>query len=212
MSILKINPSNPEPELIKKAAEILLREKAIIHPTETVYGIAALATSEKAIHQVLEIKGRELKHPFSIMVTDIREMLDWTGLSESWLEKWLQRVFPAPLTVLLPRKKELPNPYWNQFPLLGFRLPDHVLSQRLLQAVGSPIITTSANLTGDPPANSFKELSPELLKKIPLVLDGGETLTQQPSTIIKVELETRKLELVRPGSLDVTSLSNGFEK
>jgi L-threonylcarbamoyladenylate synthase len=207
MKILKVNQEEPELAIIKKACQVLIEEDIIIHPTETVYGIAGLFSSEKAIQKILELKQRLYSQPFSIMVNNTTQIFHISGIFTSeWVEQILHRLLPGPITVILPRLKKLGNDYWDQFPGLGFRFPLHVLSRKLVEMAGNPLISTSANLSGKAPAIEIDDVSPDLLQKIPLILDGGATQEKKSSTIIEIQLEPRKIKLHREGSISLQEI------
>ena len=129
-----------------------------------------------------------------------------------WLIEILKRLFPAPLTVLLPRRKSLDSDYWDQFPNLGFRCPDHVLSQRLLRMTGEPLITTSANFRGEPAPTNFKELSQNIKQKVSIILDGGQTKEKISSTIIEINLVSRDIKMIRKGALSMKEIEKRIEQ
>lgn len=201
MNIVKIDPHNIKPDLLKPAFDLLRGDEVIIHPTETVYGFACRYSSEKAIRKTLRLKQRSQDQPFSIMVNGLNTILKLSGSWESWLMDFLKKILPDAITVLLPRRRELPVNYWNQFPLLGFRYPRHLLSAMLVEGSGEPLITTSANLSGQTPPTRYEEMSPRLGKEVPLIIDGGQTSHKIPSTIIQVDVTERSLRLVREGAV-----------
>jgi len=197
----------PDPKIMESAVQALITEDIIIHPTETVYGIAGLFNRMKAIHKILEVKNRNYSQPFSIMVDDISQILDISGIiTTEWLEKVLQRLLPGPITVILPRSKSTGIAYWDQFAELGFRLPNHKLSRTLVKMTGSPIISTSANFSGEPPANAVESLSKNLMRRVSVILDGGTTVEKIPSTVVFLRLDSRKIELLRQGSISLQDI------
>lgn len=208
MIILSIDQTKIDHEILSTAIEFLSKEEVIIHPTETVYGIAGRYNSERALLKINAIKSRQEVQPFSIMVDAVDQMLDLSGQESHWLHQLLIRLFPNPLTVLLPCRKNLGIKYWDQFPLIGFRCPDHLWSRALLQHNGIPLITTSANFSGNPPAGTITEISSDLLAEVALVLDGGVTRYQLPSTIIKIDEKKRKVELIRSGAMPWGNIQN----
>ncbi len=201
MNVIRIDQNNPDPGIIASAVKYLLDEEVIVHPTETVYGLAGLFCSRKAIEKIIEAKSRSASQPFSIMVNDTREMLSISGQKADWLQRMLERIFPAPVTVLLPRLRKIKPDFWNQFPLLGFRYPNHPLSNRLLDGTGRPIVSTSANLSGQPAVNIPDDLPSSFLSAFPLVLDGGETPEKKPSTIIRIDVKKKTAQLIRSGAV-----------
>jgi L-threonylcarbamoyladenylate synthase len=200
MKILPIDQKKIDQDILSFAVKFLRNEEVIIHPTETVYGIAGRYNSERALLKIIDIKSRQTTQPFSIMVDAVDQILNLSGQESPWLHQLLTRLFPNPLTVLLPRKKKLGVPYWDQFPMIGFRCPDHPWSRALIQHDRIPLITTSANISGNQPASTIAEISSDLLSEVSLVLDGGVTLHRLPSTIIKIDEERKKVELIRSGA------------
>lgn len=201
MNLIPIDQKKIDEQILLTTAELLQQEQVIIHPTETVYGIAGRFDSEKAIEKVRQIKGRSTDQPLSIMVASVDQMLELSGQESHWLRKILSHLFPNPLTVLLSRKKKLTTDFWNRFPLIGFRYPDHLWCQALLQKSGSPLITTSANFTGEAPAREVKQIPAALLAGVAVVLDGGETYFHIPSTIIKIDDIKKTVDLIRAGAM-----------
>jgi tRNA threonylcarbamoyl adenosine modification protein (Sua5/YciO/YrdC/YwlC family) len=138
----------------------------------------------------------------SIMVNTIDQILEISGQTASgWLKELLDTLFPAPLTLLIPQNRKISSAYWDQFSKIGFRLPDHLLSQKLLEVTGKPLITTSANIMGEPPALSAQDLSRDLISQVELTLDGGPTREKIASTILDVDLNSRRIKQIREGAL-----------
>lgn len=188
---------------LNEAVSVLKRGGVIIHPTETVYGIAAIWNNEDAIKKAANLKHRNFHRPFSIMVSEVEKILSISGWKSAQLKSLLQQVFPSPLTLLLPRKSELPTPFWNQFNDIGFRFPDHQLSLKLIDLTGEPLITTSANITNQPIPKSVSEVPESLVKGADLLLDGGECPLKIPSTVLKFDPRTLEINIMRQGAFDV---------
>lgn len=200
MKSIPINLESIDDDKLEKAVEVLKEGGVIIHPTETVYGLAAIWNDENAIKRVAQLKKRSLEKPFSILVNKIEQIFSISGWKSNKLKNLLEDVFPAPITVLLPRKLDLPISFWNQFVAIGFRFPDFPLCQRLVSMVGEPLITTSANVADQPPPKSTLDISKSLANEIDLVLDGGESPIQIPSTVLRFNPENLDMELIREGS------------
>ena len=207
-----VDQNRPQKEAIQQAARVLKTGGVVLHPTETVYGLAAVFDNPSALQRVLRLKGRSLQQPFSLMVADIAWILNLVGQSAPECERFLRHVFPAPLTLLLPREKKLSTAYWNQFEYLGFRLPEHPLSRNLVQWVGKPIITTSANLTGQPAPSQPEEIAPEIVNGVEVFLDGGETHFKVPSTIVKISWSEKQITCVRAGAVPFEKIKAIFFK
>ena len=198
--LVPINVNNIDEEKIKKASDVLKNGGVIIHPTETLYGFAAVWNNENALKRIAQLKMRDIIKPFSILVNQINQILNIAGWAPDKLENLLHVIFPNPLTILLPRKKELPLHFWNQFAEIGFRFPDFRICDKLVEFAGQPLITTSANIANDPPPKTSIEVSESLINDVDLFLDGGDCPFQIPSTVMRFDPETLKIETIREGA------------
>lgn len=212
MNQYKVNPGDPDPEVIQRAVSVLRNEGVIIHPTETVYGLACFYSSEKALRRTLDIKGRHLKQPFSIMIRTLDDIFRISGCRKKGIETFIGSILPGPVTVLFPRKIITGTVFWDQFPLLGFRLPKHRLSNLLVEESGSPLITTSANFSGKVPHTNVDNIPEKLAAKVDLVLDGGNTTEKIPSTVISIDEGYENITLVRAGAMSWETIQDLFNK
>ncbi len=208
----KIPTDEIPPELLTRAGHILRSGGVVLHPTETVYGLAAHWEREEALQRIARIKGRSPAQPFTLMVASIEDILRISGYTSELLQRFLKAVFPVPLTVLLPHRQTLPVAYWRQFPVLGFRMPDHRPSLQLVQAAGAPLVTTSANLTGQSPPKALQEVPDAIVSQVDLTLDGGLCRFQVPSTIIQIDPEQWTYQLIRPGAFPVAKINRFFDR
>ncbi len=210
MRIETINQNNPDQQLLYNAVELLKNGKAIIHPTETVYGLAGDFSSKSALQEIMRLKSRYVTQPFSIMVNSLDQILDLMGKLPKWIEHFLNIIFPDAITVLLPRRSNVSLEYWNQFSLIGFRFPNHKISNLLVSLSNKPLITTSANLSGEPPPIEISNINKELINQVPLTLNGGITKEKIPSTIIRIDENKKKVFLVRSGAVDWKIIEKRF--
>lgn len=198
--LIPINVNNIDEEKIKEASDVLKNGGVIIHPTETLYGFAAVWNNENALKRIAQLKMRDIKKPFSILANQIDQILNISGWSSDKLESLLHLIFPNPLTILLPRKKELSLQFWNQFAEIGFRFPNFRICDRLVKFAGEPLITTSANIANHPPPKTSLEVSESLINDVDLFLDAGDCPLQIPSTVMRFDPETLKIKTIREGA------------
>jgi L-threonylcarbamoyladenylate synthase len=208
--VMRIDQDSPDPRLLKSAVDYLEAGDVIIHPTETVYGFAGYFLKESALQKIITLKSREIQQPFSIMVNSTKEMISLCGESSEKIKRFLNRIFPEAVTILLPRKKKMALEFWNQFPYLGFRFPRHRLCNMMLEIASQPIVTTSANITGDIAPTEFNEISKRLLSQVPIAFDGGVTRRKMPSTVIQFNEKLNKLRLVREGAVPWSRIEKSF--
>lgn len=161
---------------IAHAADIIKKGGVIAYPTETVYGVGALAIDVGALEHVYRIKNRPLSQPLSIAVSSM-EML--RSVAKVECEDFILKFLPGPVTIILKKNKTLPDILTARSKYVGIRWPDHKMAQDLIGRTG-PIVSTSANLHGEKDPVSAEEV------KIPVdyVLDGGPCKYGAPSTIV----------------------------
>jgi len=174
---------------IASAAQILKSGGVIAYPTETVYGVGALATDTSAIRRVFAIKQRPLSQPLSIAVSGM-EMLKTVARVEC--EDFILRFLPGPVTVILKKRDILPDILTAGSKYVGIRYPDHPMALKLIELTG-PIVSTSANLHGelDPVA------AEEVTVPVDYILDGGRSRYAGSSTIV----DLHEYRIVRKGAM-----------
>jgi len=203
---MKVLPFNPD--TLKEAVSILRQGGVIAHPIDTCFGLAADALNEKAFHKIQVIKGRDAKKPMSIMISvpeqlHIRQYVKLDEFSAFVAFK----LFPSPVTIVLPKGPAIPKYYYPDNPTVGLRVPLHDRTQDLLRAYGGPLITTSANVSGGKLCFRHQEVL-ELFKKQKsqpdLVFMGDIRHSQHASTVITVEKD--HLKIVRKGAITASQL------
>ena len=195
---------------IKKAANLLSHGNVVAIPTETVYGLAANAFDEKAVAKIFEIKGRPIYNPLIVHIKAI-EYLDI--IAENIPHKAYQlakKFWPGPLTLVLPKKNNIPSIVTANKNTVGIRIPSHPIALELLNEIDFPIAAPSANPFGYiSPTTSF-HVQKQLGAKIPYILDGGMCEKGIESTIIG--FEDGEPILYRLGSLSLESIENYIGK
>lgn len=171
------------------AAQTIRQGGVIAYPTETVYGIGALAGDVKALRRVFRIKRRPESQPLSIAVSDM-EMLWDVAYAEH--EEFIRRFLPGPVTVILRKKDVLPDVLTAGSAYVGIRYPDHPVALDLIRRTG-PIVSTSANLHGRPDPVTAGQVDVD----VDYVLDGGRSRYAGPSTIV----DLHEYRIVRKGAM-----------
>ncbi len=206
--ILEINEQHPQPYKIRKVVEILNNDGIIIYPTDTIYGIGCSIYSQKAIERIRQIKGREKNKYFSILCYDLKDLSKYAKNVSNEAYKLMRRILPGPYTVVLQASRELPKILHSKRKTVGLRIPDHKLSREIVKELGHPIITTSANRSGQEPLNDPKLLEKEFGKEVDVVIEG-EVLFSEPSTVI--DLSEQPFKILRKGQ-DPFGIIELFEK
>lgn len=189
-----------EQSLVDQVVKSLQQGKVIVTPTDTCYGFSCAIDSPQAVESLYQIKQMPRTKPISVLVSSV-EMAKEYGLVGEKAEMVLDQYWPGPLTVILQRKSALPN--WINIDLdsIGMRWPDHQFLNQVVELLGVPITTTSANLSGGVELYDVQGFGKGFEFLPDLVIDAGELPKNLPSTIVKfAEVEWT---LIRQGELSV---------
>lgn len=191
-------------EIIKKAANIVRKGGVIVYPTDTCYGIGCDATNPKAIEKIFRIKEREKNKPLPLIASSIEMIEKYVFLEERAIKLFF--AFPG-ISVSLKKKGSLIPDSVNR-EKVAFRIPSNEISRKLSELSNKPLVSTSANRSGDNPPYSIEEVKISLknfLNEIDLFLDGGILDKNPPSTI--VDLVDGKIERIGSiGEKQITDL------
>jgi L-threonylcarbamoyladenylate synthase len=186
------------------AAEALRAGKLVGLPTETVYGLGANALDPEAVARVFEAKGRPRFDPLIVHVPDAEAarglVLEWPETAEALAAA----AWPGPLTLVLPKRPEVPDLVTAGLPSVAVRVPGHPLTLALLRKAGVPVAAPSANRFGGVSPTTAEHVRSELGERVELVLDGGPCRTGVESTVLSL-LEERP-RLLRPGGFPLEEI------
>lgn len=196
--LLPIHPEHPEPRKIARAVEILERGGVIAYPTDTVYGLGCDFTQKKAIDRLYQIKRMPRDHQLALLVPDLSQVATYAKVGDAQY-RTMRSLVPGPYCFILPASKEAPKMLQSKRKTIGLRVPDHAVTRALLEALGRPIISTSATWEGD---ILFDPDEIDDHFDLDLVLDGGAGETT-PSTVIALEDDGPEVVRVGKGPLDV---------
>jgi L-threonylcarbamoyladenylate synthase len=165
------------------AVERLRDGKLIAYPTEAVYGLGCDPYNETAIHQLLELKGRQSKAGFVLIASRFSQLEPWiTELNKELIDRAMQ-TWPGPVTWLFPRAAHVPDYVAGTHPTIALRITAHQPSRELCEAFGSALISTSANPSTANPARSAREVADYFGDGIAGILDGELGNSTRPSEI-----------------------------
>jgi len=198
-NIIKINDKYPEPDLISNAAKILQQGGVIGYPTETVYGIGCNAFDEKAVGRIYELKHRDKSNALIIIAADIIQISDVVEFIPDQAEKLIDNFWPGPLTIVFETSTSLKEFPFGKSKTIAIRIPDCPICLSLLKISGFPIVSTSANISGQPAATRAEEVFACFGKQLDLIIDGGETPTCKPSTVI--DITKTPARIIREGAI-----------
>lgn len=167
---------------IQAALEILQTGGIVAFPTDTVYGVGALAFDNAAIESIYTAKDRPIEKAIPILIGDLSDLEKVAEDIPDMALHFAARFWPGPLTCIVPKKQTLP-PAVSATSTVAVRIPDHPDARTLLRAAG-PMAVTSANLSGQPSPSTALDVYQQLNGRIPLILDGGKTPGGVPSTLV----------------------------
>jgi len=205
-SVLTIDPQRPEPGAIAKAADVLRSGGLVAFPTETVYGLGANALDAAAVSRVFEAKGRPPTNPLIVHIVDTRQVSEVAAAWPAVATRLAERFWPGPLTLVLPKRPQLPDIATAGGPTVAVRVPAHPIARALLKEVGVPIAAPSANRSTELSPTTAAHVFRGLGGRIDLILDGGATSGGIESTVIDVT--TDPPGLLRPGLLSASAIED----
>ena len=191
---------------IDEAVKLLAAGKLVAFPTETVYGLGAIATNEKAVKSVYAAKGRPSDNPLIVTVSDEAMVSDYAKEIPERAQKLMKHFWPGPLTILLfVKPNALPKAVTGGLDTVAFRCPDDKLTHDLISKLGYPIVGPSANTSTKPSPTTAQHVYHDLNGKIAGIIDGGPTRVGLESTIIDLSVEAPVV--LRPGEITPQELS-----
>lgn len=196
---------------IHVAAEVLRRGGIIGLPTETVYGLAAIAEDERSVMRVFSTKGRPTNHPLIIHLGSSVDPEEWGEFNPA-ATALAQAFWPGPLTLLVPRTERVPDWVTGGRDTVALRVPSHHVAQQLLNELKTGVVAPSANRFGKVSPTTAEHVVDDLGTDVDLVLDGGACAIGVESTIVECIGDT--VTVLRPGSISsadilrVTELSD----
>lgn len=196
--VFKLDPLKPDVEVIRYAAAVLRNGGLVAFPTETVYGLGANAFNSEAVRRIYVVKGRPPDNPIIVHICDLSQLSDVASSIPEDAYKLIERLWPGPLTLLLPKSPRIPYVVTAGLETVAVRMPAHPVALELIRESGVPIAAPSANISGKPSPTRGEHVIEDFYSKIDVILDAGETLYGVESTIIN--LLTDPPTLLRPGA------------
>ena len=184
---------------LQQALQVLRQGGVILYPTDTVWGIGCDATNEAAVARVYEIKRRVDSKAMLVL-------LDGAGKLQGYVEKVPETAWmlleasedQRPITIIYPQAKNLATNLLAEDNSVGIRITQELFSKALCEQLRRPIVSTSANFSGEPAARIFSEIAPELLEAVDYVCHyrREDKTVAQPSSIIKID-EKERITIIR---------------
>lgn len=190
---------------IKQAVSLLKKGGVGIFPTDTVYGIGCNCFDINSINKLYKIKNRNFNKPICILVSST-DMVKRLVKDISPIEQKLMDIFwPGDLTIIFNKSKIVPNLLTSNLDTVGIRMPNNKICLDLINTLGSPIATSSANIADETPAITVDDkLISNFSNKVGFIIDSGPIKLGIPSTIVRVE--NNKVKILRKGSIPTNKI------
>ena len=202
--ILTVDPANPDPIAIRQAAVVIRGGGLVAFPTETVYGLGANAFDPAAVARIFEAKGRPADNPLIVHISEADQAL---SLARIWPEAAAQltaRFWPGPLTVVVPRRVEVPDIVTAGGPTVAIRCPNHPVAKLLIREARVPVAAPTANRSTELSPTSAAHVLKGLDGRIDFLLDGGPCPGGIESTVVDVSESV--VRILCPGLITIPML------
>ncbi|RLF76879.1 L-threonylcarbamoyladenylate synthase [Palaeococcus sp. (in: euryarchaeotes)] len=189
---------------IKVAARFIEEGKLVAFPTETVYGLGANALDRNAVLSIFSAKGRPADNPLIIHISDFEQIYALAEDVPKEAEILAKHFWPGPLTMVLPKRENVPKETTGGLESVAIRMPAHEIALSLIRESRLPIAAPSANISGKPSPTLAEHVVDDFYGKIECIIDGGETKIGVESTVL--DLTTWPPLLLRPGGLPLEKI------
>lgn len=203
MDVLRIDPLHPDDAALRAAAEVVLRGGVIAFPTDTLYGLGCSLFDVEAVGMVARLKRRDPSLAVISLIPEPRQAWGLAAEISPVAERLIERYWPGPLSLIFRAAPIVPPRVRGAGGTVALRCPKDTLCQRLLARIGGPVVSSSANLSGQPAAQSAEDVLRIFGNQLDLVLDGGPREGGLASTL--VDVSGPRPRLLRAGALDVTA-------
>jgi L-threonylcarbamoyladenylate synthase len=190
-------------DALDAAVDALAHGQLVVFPTESVYGLGADATSPGAVERLVAVRGRDPGKPILVVAGDLAMVTEVARAMPPAARRLAERLWPGPLTLVLPARDDLPAPLTAGTGTIGVRVPAHPTARALAGALGRPVTAPSANPPGLEPAHTTADARAYFGDRVAAYLDGGR-LDGAASTVVAVD--GGAVRIVRAGPIDASTI------
>jgi L-threonylcarbamoyladenylate synthase len=209
VNVIKVDPENPDESALLEAAEAVLRGGVIAFPTDTLYGLGCSLFDVSAVEMVARLKRRDPSLAVISLIPEPRQVYGLAREVGDIAERLMARFWPGPLSLIFQAAPIVPARVRGAGGTVALRCPRDTLCQRLLDRIGGPVVSSSANLSGQRPAETADEVVRIFGNQLDLVIDGGPRHGGLPSTL--VDVSGTRPRLLRRGVIDVSAALGEYE-
>ncbi|WP_298139892.1 L-threonylcarbamoyladenylate synthase [Acidiferrobacter sp.] len=202
-----MHPRNPQPRLVRAAADIVTKGGVIVYPTDSCYAIGCALENKEGRDRICRLRSLDPKHPFTLVCRDLSDLAVYAQV-ENRAYRVLRAHTPGPYTFVLPATHEVPRRLLDpKRRTIGMRVPDHIVTQALLAELDAPLMSVSLILPGDEaPLGDPEEIRKRLEHRVDAVIDGGPCAGDLTSVVVWDGSEFR---VHRAGMGDVSMFAPG---
>ena len=209
MELIQVDPAHPEAEPLRRAAEAVMRGGVIAFPTDTLYGLGCSLFDVSAVEMVARLKRRDPSLAVISLIPEPGQAHGLAGEVSEVAERLMAECWPGPLSLIFRAAPIVPARVRGAGGTVALRCPKDALCMALLDRIGGPVVSSSANLSGQRPAETAAEVVAIFGNQLDLVLDGGPRSGGLASTL--VDVSGARPRLLRRGALEVAALLGDFE-
>ncbi len=192
------------PEALEAAQQLLVDGNIVAFPTDTVYGVGAVAFNEEAVSKLYRAKERAESKPIPLLIAHPEELSQVAATVPRAAYQLAQAFWPGGLTLVVERGPNIPDAVTAHTPTVAVRCPDHIVPLTLIRAVGSPLATTSANKSGQGSPTTAQEVMGQLSGRLPLIIDDGTCPGGVVSTLVDLTVDPPRI--LRQGAVSEAAL------
>ena len=200
----KIERGKDQQAVLTEAVAVIREGGVVAFPTETYYGLAVDPFNEQALANLFQLKRRQADKPILTLVENLRQLSLLTSSVPEIFKPLMAKFWPGALTLIFPALEYMSGVLTGNSGTVGVRISSHPLAARLVSMAGMPLTATSANLSGQAPANSAAQVREQFGVKLDLIIDRGSTPGRGGSTIIGCE--NNSISLIRDGIIPYTEI------
>lgn len=190
---------NPAKELLQMGVELIKKGELVAFPTETVYGLGANGLDANAIRKIFEAKERPADNPLILHVAHLQDVFYLAEPVSLQAQVLMEAFWPGPLTLVLPKRKHIPQEVTAGLDTVAIRMPNHPVALTLIKEGKVPLAAPSANRSGRPSPTTAQHVLQDLNGRIPLIIDGGATGVGLESTVL--DCSGKNPVILRPGGV-----------
>jgi L-threonylcarbamoyladenylate synthase len=203
--LVEINPEDPQPAVLERAAAAVRRGKVVAIPSDALYTLVADPFNLRAVTQAFKAKGRELNRSLPILVRDIVMAEELAGELNNRFFLLARRFWPGPLTIIVPASAKIPLKVTGNTGRMALRQSQSKIANLLIDVLGGPLISTSANISGHPTCKSGIEVFGMMDGRVDLVVDGGPCTGQGATT---VDITDPMWKIIKAGAIDEKEIAD----